>query len=240
MQIHDVADYVTHNIPRPTFYIQDILPKQGTMLLYGATGIKKSWLAEWTGFCIATGDDWFGLRTEQARVLIVNFEMSQAGYHWRLRDMIGNFTLEEQMFYEASPNLLMLEDRAVFDRFAEDIRPIHPQVIILDCLQKCYGGNENSKEEMLVFVQHIEELMIEHQASVIIIHHENRNILSTSPMDRSRGTTLIPGWVDTVIHMTKQPSGLQLQFGKTRQATREIHNVNIQFDNYNWTRRGEM
>ena len=239
MEVHDVSEYIHWNIPRPGFYIQDILPKEGSLLLYGEPGVKKSWLAEYMGFCVATGSDFLGFRTEQARVLIVNFEMSSAGYHWRLRDMVGNFTLQSQMYYEASPSILMLEDRAIFNRFAEDIRPIQPQVIILDCLQKCYGGDENSKEEMLVFVLHLEELMREHRTSVVIVHHSNRNLLSTSPMDRSRGTTLIPGWVDTVVHMVKQPSGIQLQFGKVRQAIRELRNLNIQFENYLWTRRNE-
>lgn len=149
--------------------------------------------------------------------------------------MLRNFTVQEQMFYEASPSILMLEDRAIFNRFATDIRPIQPNIIILDCLQKCYGGDENSKEEMLEWILHVEELQNEHDCSVVVIHHANRNILSTSAMDRSRGTTLLPGWADTVIHMVRQPTGVQLQFGKVRQSGRELHNLNIDFHDYIWT-----
>ncbi len=238
MIIHDVSEYVEWQIPRPEFYIQDLLPKQGVMLVYGAPGVKKSWLVEHMGYCISTGDEWIGFRTEQARTLLVNFEISSNAYHWRLRNMSSIFNVQPQMLYETSPSLLYLEDRVVFERFAEDIRPIQPKVIILDCLSACFGGDENSSREMSGFIRNMTELKDEHQASIILVHHSNKNILAISSMDRARGHTKLTGWVDTVVYMVTQPSGVQLQFGKTRQSLRQLHSMNINFQDYNWTLRG--
>ncbi len=239
MIIHDVSEYIQWTIPRPEFHIQDLLTKEGSMLIYGAPGVRKSWLVEYMAFCLATGSDWLGFRVEQTRTLIVNFEISSVNYYWRLRDMSGVFTTQEQMLYEASPSILYLDDRETFDRFAADIRPIQPKVIILDCLSGCFGGDENSSREMSGFIRNINELKSEHQAAVVIVHHSNKNLLAVSAMDRARGHTKLTGWVDSIIYMVNQPSGTQLQFGKTRNSAHELRNLNIRFHDYNWTVRGQ-
>ncbi len=236
MIIHEVSNYIQQdNIPRPQFYVQNILPKKGSMLLYGAPGVKKSFLVQYMAFCIATGTPFLDMPTEQGRVILVNFEISPYGYFWRLRDMGSHFALQENMLFEASPSITYLEERENFDRFAADIRPIHPQVMILDCLQACYGGEENNTREMSVFIMNMAELMTEHDASLVLVHHSNKNLLAANSMDRSRGTTKLPGWVDSVVYMVNQPGGIQLQFAKTRQATRELPNINIAFNNFVWT-----
>ena len=238
MEIHDVSEYITWNIPRPEFYIQDILPKQGVMLLYGNPKVKKSWLVQHMAYCISLGEEWLGFRTEQARVLIAKFEISPIAYAWRLRDMARRFTLQPQMLYETSPMLMYLDDQENFNRFRAAIREIQPKVIVLDCLAACYGGDENDGGQMAGFIEKISELKGELEASVVLVHHTNKNILSTSSVDRARGHSRLAGWVDTLCYMAEQPSGVQLQF-KARQATRELHNVNIEFRDYTWTRRGE-
>ena len=235
MPIRDVAIYARQNIPRPPFYVQDLLIKQGSMIVFGQSGIKKSWLVEHLAFCLATGCPWLGFTTEQARVLIVNFEISDISYQIRLKAMLERFELPEQRLYVCSPNRKMLEERGTFEWFADEVRPFAPQVIILDCLQGCFGGDENSTREMTTWINNIEQIMIEHQASVVVVHHENKNLLAVSARDRLRGSTRLPGWVDTEIRMVVQPTGTQLQFTKHRHSIRDnIPPLNIRFNNYNW------
>ncbi len=237
MEVHDVSDYVTWNIPRPEFYIQDILPKQGVMLIYGNPKVKKSWLVQHMAFTLAIGDEWLGFRTEPARVLLANFEISPIAYFWRLRDMARNYQLPAQMLYEVSPMLMYLDEQENFNRFASWVREMNPDVIILDCLAACFGGDENDGGQMARWIARMGELKAENDASLIIVHHTNKNLLSTSSVDRARGHSRLTGWVDTLCFIMEQPSGVQLQF-KARQATRELRNLNIQFQDYNWTIRG--
>lgn len=92
---------------------------------------------------------------------------------------------------------------------------------------------------MSQFIGKMTELKREHHAALVIVHHSNKNLLAVDAMDRARGSTKLTGWVDTVIGMFKQPSGIvQLQFGKTRNSVHELHSKNIQFENYNWTIHG--
>jgi len=233
MKVHDVAEYVTWNLPPPEFYIKDILPKQGAMLVYGSPKVKKSWLTQHMGYCIATGSEWVGFKTEQARVFIAQFEISERAYYWRLKAMANNYHLQSQMFFEVSPGLMYIDQNENFNRLSAVIREHKPQVIFLDCLASCFGGDENNNEHIANFIQKIEILKTEHEASVVIVHHTNKNVLAISSVDKARGHSRLAGWVDTLMFMGEQPTGVQLQI-KSRQATRELSNVNISFENYDW------
>lgn len=236
MVVHDVAELIHWQIPRPQFYIQDILPKEGVMLVYGDPKVKKSWLVQHMAYCLATGDEWLGFRTEQARVLLANFEISYIAYAWRLKDMARNFTLQNQMLYETTHMLWYLEEDEKFNRFRAEVREIQPNVIVLDCMAACYGGDENNGEQMARWIERVSTIRSDNNSSLVIVHHTNKNMLSTSSVDRARGHSRLAGWVDTLTFMTGQPSGIQLQF-KARQSTRELSNINIQFHNYLWSRR---
>ena len=233
MEIHDVSQYIHLNLPRPQFYIQDILPKQGVMLLYGSPKVRKSWLSEYMAFCISLGIECLGLRTEQARVFIAQFEISPIAYHWRLRDMAQHFELQEGFLYETSPMLMYLNEEENFNRFLAALRTINPRVIILDCLAACFGGDENDSRDVAQFIERMSILKQEFEASLIIVHHTNKSNLIPSSVDRARGHSRLAGWVDTLVYMAEQPTGVQLQI-KARQATRDMHNINILFENYLW------
>lgn len=243
MIIHDVSEYIHWNIPRPEYYVQDILPKQGVMLVYGSPKVRKSWLVQYMAFCIATGTEFLGFNTTQARVLMAQFEISPIAYAWRLRDMAQHFTVQEQMFYETSPGLMYLEENETFNRFSAAIRELHPKVIILDCMAACFGGDENDGGDVARFIEKLSLMKQEHEASVVLVHHTNKSMQNNTSVDRARGHSRLTGWVDTLVYMAEQPSAhntvqVQLQF-KARQATRELHNLNINFANYRWSLRGE-
>lgn len=231
--VHDVATYVTWHIPRPAFYIENILPKQGTLLLYGAPKVKKSWLTEYMGFCLATGTPWLGFSTEQSKILISNFEISPISYAWRLKDMAVHFSVQDNFFYEVSPMLLYLDNQENFNLFTRVLRRVQPQVLILDCLSACFGGDENSGEAMASFIEKLNIWRTDFDCSIVIVHHCNKNPLSTSSIDKARGHSKLTGWVDTLAYLCEQPNGLQLQW-KCRQATHEIPNTNIIFEDYLW------
>lgn len=232
----DVNEYVRWNIPRPQWYVQDILPKNGKALLYGAPKSMKSWLTLGMAYCIATGTDWVGFRTERARVAIVNFEIADAAYHWRMKDMHRVFGLENGFLFEITSNLLYIENPENMNELIGALTPVRPNVIMLDCMSAFFGGDENNGEAMAFIISRIVALQEMFDASVLIVHHTRKSLVGASSTDVSRGHSRLTGWPDTLIYLAQQPTGLQLQV-KSRQATHEIHPVNIQFDNMVWSRR---
>jgi RecA-family ATPase len=231
----DVFDLVQQEIPRPEYYVQDILPKSGVMLVYGEPKVKKSWLVQHLAFCVSVGIPWLGLTTIQGRCFLSNFEISPISYQWRLKDMARNFELQPQMLYEESHMLMYLEEEHNFNTFKQWVRELQPQVIILDCLAACYGGDENDGGQMANFIEKLTLIKAESpNSSMVIVHHTNKNQMAGSSTDRARGHSRLAGWVDTLCYIAQQPTGVQLQI-KARQATREVPNINIRFANYNWS-----
>jgi len=235
MIIHEVSEYLQMNLPPVNYYIDQLLAERGTMLLYGNAGAMKSWMAEYMGWCIATGSEWLGFRTTQSRTLLVNFEISELGYYWRLRNMSRHFTLPDEFsLYEASPGEMSLINRTEFDRFKEIVQTISPQVIILDCFQAFFGGDENSLDEVGTVVRYLKELQEDNNAGIVIVHHTNKNEHFLGSMARVRGSTGLVGKVDTVVRLVEQPGGRQLQFEKHRMAQFALHPVNVRFEDYQW------
>ena len=238
MTIHDVSEYITWNLPVPVFFIEDLLPQGGTMLVYGDPKVRKSWLVEQMAMSISVGDTWLGFRTRQGRVLICQFEISSYAYHDRLRQMGRHYNLQAQKLYEDTKPLTYLDDEEVFNRFVAEIREsgILPEVIILDCMSACFGGDENNGEQMAEFIRKMVRLKDEFGASLVIVHHANKGILNPNSVSKARGHSRLTGWVDTLMYMLEQPAGVQLQI-KARQSIHELPNINIKFEEQLWTRR---
>ena len=237
MEVHDVSQYIHANLPHPSFYIQDILPVQGVMLLYGQPKVRKSWLAEWMGFCIATGSEFLNMRTTQGVVLLSNFEISPLNYHWRLVQEGRHFELQPNFLFEYSPMLMYLDDDEVFNRFVALLRTLNPNVLVIDCMAAAFGGDENNSQHVAAFIEKLTIIRLQIGCSIILVHHTNKNELMPGSVNRARGHSRLTGWVDTLCYMAEQPGGaVQLQI-KARQGTREIPNLNIKFENYMWSMR---
>lgn len=233
MFIHDVNEYIHRRMPRPQFYVQDILPKLGIMLLYGAAKAGKSWITQQMAFCIATGNDWLGFRTEQAKVLLIQFEMSPLGSHWRLTQMAQHFELSEGQMFEASPGLLYIDVDENFNMLSAAVRGVNPDVLMLDCMSGCFGGDENDSRSMAKFILNVTQLGVENEASIVLVHHSRKTPATTSFAEMARGQSRLAGWVDSLVYLAQQPGGKQLQF-MARQATRELRNVNVVFNGTLW------
>jgi RecA-family ATPase len=234
---HDVAEYVQQEVYDPPFFIGDLLARGGSLELCGQTGVMKSWMVQQMGFCIATGTEWLSFHVSQAKCLLANFEISPPRFHHRLVLMARNFSVEMGMLIEMSPSYYYLDEGDHFANFKETVEALNPEVIIMDCLSGCFGGDENSPRDMGNFIRMMSELKGENRG-IILVHHTNKNPLILSPVEKSRGHSKLTGWVDTVLFLTNQPTGKQLQFGKTRHSTSELHSMNLTFENYLWAVRG--
>ena len=222
--------------PPMRYQLQDLLIKQGSLLIFGAPGVMKSWLSLQLGFCLATGQPFVSIPVEQARTLIINFEIASHGYHWRVIDMGGNYEVQPQYFYELTEHMLFIEDDANLEYLAEKMRPVAPEVIILDCMSCFFGGDENNGEQVGKLWYNMRRLAQEYEASIVLVHHDNKNMFA-SGLASARGSTRIIGYVDSVIRMVEQPSCKQLQFLKARHARGVLpRSFNVFFENYSFVR----
>jgi RecA-family ATPase len=235
--IHDVPEYVAQNLPRPTFYVPDVLAKGGSLMVFGAGGVRKSWLVQHLAFCLASGDAWLGWNTRQCKVLLVNFELPVLGQHWRLKQMSPNFRVDSNLLFESSCGHMALENEEQFSRFVNAISPYEFNVIILDCL-RCFFKGDESKQEHVGRMTANFKLLQDANISLVVVHHENKNPEAIGSA-RMSGSTAWDGHFDTVVNLVKQPSGHQLRFTKNRWSMFDLEPVNIEFRDYLWLVRGE-
>lgn len=236
---NDVTEIITRNIPPQQWYIQDILPQQGTLLLFAEPKKMKSFMAQYSGYCIASGQPWLGIVTTQAKVAILQYEISEPAYVDRLRQMAGRFTLQPNTIWEDSPGRRKyLTDPEYLNQVRAALRALEAKVIIIDCLSACFAGDENNSVDIERFINAVELLKEENGASIILVHHSRKPSIfgGNDPMNNSRGHSKLTGWPDTIMYMGDQPVGQQLLI-KSRLANHDIQPINVRFEQNVWVRR---
>jgi RecA-family ATPase len=214
------------------------LPEEGKMEICGAPGVMKSWLAQYTGFCTAAGIPWLGINTIQSRTLIINFEMTKGISHERSTSMLQAIDPAPDWLYTAAPGTLFIDQDDGFEVFENTIRHIQPSIVILDYLGTCFSGDVNKAQDVSKLTQKLDYIMRQYHITIILLHHTNKNPLLTGGTDKSSGSIALPGWMDTVLYMVKQPGGIQLQFSKTRHVSfGDLQSINLEFNGGVFTRR---
>jgi hypothetical protein len=153
---------------------------------------RKSFFALQLAACIASGHDFIGLKIHKPRrVLLVQFEVTGADVHRRLKMMERGF--------RGKPNtedrLLIFNARGhEFDlsRFAYVIRESRAEVVIFDPLYSMQEGGENGAEDMKPIFKSFLQICKDSGAAVAYVHHDAKgNAAARSTRDRGSGSGVI-------------------------------------------------
>ncbi len=234
MDLHNVSEYVHWDLHPPGFYVQDILPEGGVLLLFGAPKVMKSWATQQMAYSIASGRDWLGLTTRRGITLDFQFEISPLAYWWRLVKQNEYYQLERgsTWLYEHSQLGLYLDDPEHFAHIRGHVEEVMPDVIVLDCLAACFRGDESSSRDMSGFIERVDELRRVRDSSIILVHHSRKMPAVSSFTELARGASRLTGWVDSIVCIQDKPGGIkQFQF-MARQAQREVPTIDARFENF--------
>ena len=197
-----LTDAQVDGLEPPEWDIENILPRQSLIALYGEPGSHKSFLAlDWANH-LARGMDWGGYEVDDARrVLYVGAEGSQ-GLQKRLRawrqhhgaEMTDNLTL--------SPDMPRIADEDAWAEWVQDVKalaektPFH--VVVFDTLAHLTVGlDENSNGDMMQAVSRLTHLRDELRASVMFVHHTAKG------SKELRGAGAVRGACDAAFSMSK-------------------------------------
>lgn len=202
------------------WFIKGLLPRADLVVLYGASGSGKTFVALDIAAAIARGLTWRGLRTKKARVLYIaaegggnvgkRFEAYARHHGINAADLdIGVIT--------AAPNLLVADDISELMasiRAAGDV-----DIIIFDTYaQVTPGSNENSGEDMGLALANVRSLTEAAGATALLVHHAGK--------DASRGAR---GWsgmraaADAQLEVIKHENGSrELRIDKMKDGDDEL------------------
>lgn len=191
------------NMPEPSWTLDGILPEAGAAVLYGRSGVGKSFLAiDWM-LSVAGGHKWEGKAVHQGPVVYVCAENAYATHTriagWaRLR---GKPMPQSDVFILTPDPVLLAEPDAARDFLLAlsqaQIPP--PRLVVLDTLQRNMAGHdENSTKDMTMWVSGLQVLVEAFgRSTVLVVHHSGKD-----PTKGDRGSTVLRASVETVLELS--------------------------------------
>lgn len=198
----------------PDQLVHGLLAMDSLAMLYGASGIGKSFVAADIALHVAHGNHWQGRQVRAGKVLYIVAE-GAASFGAR----ITAWKKHHQAYTEPHPItwLKMAVNihnptwvGALSQYVAElDERPV---LIVIDTLARSIvGAEENSAKDMGLVVSHLDRIRIATRACVLVVHHSGKNIDAGA-----RGSTALRGAMDTELALDGEAASLTLKNPKQK------------------------
>ena len=207
-----VADLA--NLKPPEFVIDGILPAGGFSVLFGPSGVGKSFLALDWALCIASGLPWYGNETRPGWVLYVAAE-GRSGLGIRVQawqNARRQPDVERIRFLPDAVNLLDARQLAKARRTLAEL-PTPPALVVIDTMARSMiGGDENAARDVGMFIAAADELCKASGAARLIVHHTGKN------GEDERGSSALRGAADLMAALKPDGAGLRLECVKAKDS----------------------
>lgn len=211
-------------MPPPVWLIDGLIVQGQRSMIFGEPGSYKSFLALDLALCIATGASWHGHKTLPGRVVYIAGE-GQGGMGKRIKawkayhGYVGSAPIS--ILGEAAQLLHSGDVEALLE--AITALPDAPVAIIIDTLARAIvGGDENSAKDMGQVVAAIDRIHDVTGAHIMVIHHKARGAKN------ARGSTAVPGGMDTTIDLTREGQIVTVHCPKQKEAA-EFPDMQLRF-----------
>lgn len=179
----------------------------GLGLLWGEAGVGKSFVACSLAASVATGRPWLGHRVAEGPVVYVAGEGGAQGVSRRLDAAVTALRCCDPddgtvPLWIVTPGVDMVAGPAEMLAVMDGLKP---ELVVIDTLARCFGGDENSTEDMSSFVRSLDLLRDLYGGSVLVVHHANKTEKSGS--GKVRGSSVLYGAVDVSMQLTTDGKG---------------------------------
>lgn len=203
--------------------IHDLLCRGDVAMLYGDSGIGKSFLGVDLSMALATGTSWAGGQFDVARSARVVYTAGEGQRGLRKRWFaIDAYYREKGLIQETPKNINFIpivpqlfdssNPESVYN-FIEACKKLEKiDLVVIDTLNRAMlGGDENSAKDASIVLQSTSRIVKELGAAVLIIHHESRN-------GNERGSTAFRAGYDVVLRARKKDATVTLQCDKVKDS----------------------
>lgn len=204
-----VTNAMLSQIRSPRWLIKGIVEQDALAMVFGPSGVGKSFVAIDWACCIATGLPWLGHACEKAPVFYVAGE-GAAGLEKRMTGWQKSRSADvDGAHLYRSRHSVQLLDPAEAQRLAAEIAANvdqgmpPPGVVVVDTFARNFGdGDENSAADVGRFIENIDTLIRKRwKCTVIIVHHSGHLV------GRARGSSAIKAAMDQEISLAPVPGG---------------------------------
>lgn len=184
----------------PTWLVKDLISERSTVMMFGASGSYKSFIALMISLGISTGTETFGAATKKGLVFYGALEgkahLKKARRAWRLvRGVEGRI---ENFFVGTAPMVGIPGEVQEFgDEIMKRCAGRKPTLIVIDTLSKSMAGlNENDAADAGKFIQFCDSLVETFGCTVLAIHHTGKETERGA-----RGSSAFFAGFDTVLEV---------------------------------------
>jgi hypothetical protein len=191
---------------KPRCIIEDLIPREGLVLVWGPPKCGKTFWVTHLAMCIALGRRYQGLRVEQGTVIYIAAE-GQFGFGarvaaFRQSKLTAGSDDDPPFLLLPSPLNLVGEVDTLIADIAAQVDGIVPILIVLDTLNRTLVGSESRDQDMSAYIAACDRIRAEFKCAVLIVHHCGLN------QERPRGHTSMTGAVDAQIAVSGRVSDL--------------------------------
>tara|TARA_R100000329_G_scaffold151460_1_gene147712 strand:- start:205 stop:2118 length:1914 start_codon:yes stop_codon:yes gene_type:complete len=191
------VDQIVSSMKEPDWLIDSVIERGSVASIFGKPKSGKSFIAIAMACSIATGKDFYGKPSKTTTVAYIAGEGNVS--------ISRRFVAYQQGFardLSAAPLLISNRGARILDDddykhlldVLRDMESTHGSIgaIVLDTLARTFGGgDENSTSDMNKYIQRIDAIKEEFNASIIIVHHTGHGVGT-----RSRGSSVLPAALD--------------------------------------------
>lgn len=205
-------------IPAREWLVPDWIPMPYTTALYGDGGTGKSLLAMQLMTAAATGKHWLGQQVKPVKALGFFCEDTVDELHFRqaqINQAYGcNFSdLGNMVWYSGvgEDNTLVAFDNgrdacltALYQQLEQKVLEFKPQLIVIDTAADTFGGNENARRDVRIFISRLNKLAAQVKGAVVLCAHP-----SVAGMTSGRGDGGNTAWNNSVrsrIYLRRPPA----------------------------------
>ena len=183
------------NLPQPRYALEEYpIYEQGLNVLFGASGAGKSFVAI----------DIAGRLARAGAVVVYIAAEGLFGYsaRWECWKAHNGAAARENLIFWDSP--LSLPNESELDSFMTQIAPHKPNVIIVDTVARCMPGyDENSTNDMGLFVSACDQMRHRMGVGVLAIHHTGKD-------GRIRGSSVLFASSDSVLFLKRDDTEIKI------------------------------
>ncbi len=193
------------SITRPNYWVKGIIPRDGTVVVWGPPKCGKSFWTFDLVMHVALGWTYRGHRVQRGTVVYCALEGGESFSNrieaWRARYLTEDHDLVPFHLCAEPLNLVNEYNWLIQDLryYLTDAAP--PAVVVLDTLNRAMLGDENSSADMAAFIRAADAIRAVLKCTVIIIHH--CGVAGVRP----RGHTSLTGACDAQIAVDRAETG---------------------------------
>jgi hypothetical protein len=208
-----IWDWELDTQPDLQWLIDRRLPEGGFGLLFGESGLYKTFVALDLAYRVASGMAWYDCATRQGSVLYVAAEGAIGGLKkraaaWRRVHKVKRAPVA------ILPHSIALSpdaaDLASLILLIKRLRPV-PVLVVVDTVARCLDGDENSTRDMNAYVRAADRIREETGAFVLHLHHTPKK----DPLSE-RGSGALKAASDVVLRVARSQGAIILSCQKAK------------------------